>query len=71
MLKRRGSPDNGRRWIGSGLHHRTGPSSMGNAMAPGLSPRGDRKLVGTADHVCDAFGTGRSVARRAICDSWV
>jgi hypothetical protein len=25
------------------FNHRTGPSSMGNAMAPGLSPRGDRK----------------------------
>jgi hypothetical protein len=70
MLKRRGSPG-GRRSIDSCLHHRRGPSNMGNAMAPGPSPLGGRRLVGTVDRVCGAFGTDQSVAKRAICGSWV
>ena len=70
MLKRRESLD-GRRSIDSCLHHRRGPSSMGNAMAPGPSPPGGRRLVGTVDRACGAFDTDRSVAERAICGSWV
>ena len=46
-------------------------SSMGNAMVPGLSPLGGRKLVDTVDRACGAFGTGRNVAKQAICGSWV
>ena len=70
MLRRHESLD-GRRLIGSCLLRRTGPSSMGNAMAPGPSPRDGRKLVGTVGRVCAVFGTDQSVARQAICDSWV
>ena len=70
MLKRRESLG-GRRSIDSCLHHRRGTSSMGNAMAPGPSPPGGRRLVGTSDRACGAFGTGRNVAKQAICGSWV
>ena len=70
MLKRRESPD-GRRLIDSCHRHRRGPGNMGNAMAPGPSPPGGRKLVGTVDRACGAFDTDLSVAERAICGSWV
>ena len=70
MLKRRESLD-GRRSIDSCLRHRRGPSSMGNAMAPGPSPLGGHILIGTVDRACGAFGTDRSVAKLAICGSWV
>ena len=70
MLKRRGSPD-GRRLIDSCHYHRLGPGNMDIAMAPGPSPLGGHILIGTVDRACGAFGTDRSVAKLAICGSWV
>ena len=70
MLKHRGSPG-GRRLIGSFCRHMMGPGNMGSAMAPGPSPRGGRRLIGTVDRACGAFGIDRSVVELAICGSWV